>query len=191
MNQDYILVKHAIDKNAAKLIAKSMIIDLSKGNFETCTQVSESFSITNSPECDTLLLGLWKTMEHETGLTLCPTYAYARYYRNGNELTSHVDRPSCEISTTMCLAYDADESWAIKMKTSKGEVELHTPEPGDMIIYKGCDIPHWRDKFNGRWWLQIFIHYINVNGPHYPEFAYDKRENLPQFYKEREFLAII
>ena len=190
MNKDYIFVKQAMDSNSAKSIAKSMIIDLARGNFEPCKQVGGSFFIKDSPACDTLLLNLWSVMERETKLTLCPTYAFARYYRTGNTLEKHTDRPSCEISATMCLAFDANEPWGIKMEKNGETVELHTPEPGDVVIYKGCKVPHWRDEFKGKYWLQVFIHYIDVNGPYFPEFAYDKRSGLPSFYKERNFLAI-
>ena len=45
-------------------------------------------------------------METMTSLELVPTYSYHRLYTTGTELKRHKDRPSCEISTTLCLGYD-------------------------------------------------------------------------------------
>ena len=45
-------------------------------------------------------------MEKETGLSLYPTYAYARIYKKAHR---HKDRFSCEISTTMNLG----DKWPI------------------------------------------------------------------------------
>ena len=50
-------------------------------------------------------------------------------------------------------------------------------EPGDMLIYKGCDLFHWREKFEGEHHLQAFLHYNDKNGP-YGDNLYDGRENL-------------
>jgi hypothetical protein len=52
--------------------------------------------------------------------------------------------------------------------------------PGDMVIYKGCEIDHWRDPLEydqDTWHLQGFFHYVDVNGP-YAEFKYDKRNSV-------------
>jgi hypothetical protein len=31
-----------------------------------------------------------------------------------------------------------------------------------MLIYKGCDLEHWREKFNGKDCAQVFLHYNNT-----------------------------
>ena len=38
------------------------------------------------------------------------TYSYTRRYDRGAYLGSHVDRPSCEISATLCLSYQTDDN---------------------------------------------------------------------------------
>ena len=53
-------------------------------------------------------------------------------------------------------------------------------EPGDIVIYRGCDLAHWRDPFNApedSWHIQAFFHYVDANGP-YPEFKWDRRPML-------------
>jgi hypothetical protein len=39
---------------------------------------------------------------------------------------------------------------------------------GDGVIYKGSEIEHWRPIFNQpetSWHHQLFIHYVDANGP--------------------------
>jgi hypothetical protein len=43
------------------------------------------------------------------------------------------------------------------------ELPIHM-NPGDMIIYRGCDVDHWRDKFLGKYHTQVFMHYNDKNG---------------------------
>jgi PKHD-type hydroxylase len=40
---------------------------------------------------------------------------------------------------------------------------------------------HWRKKFKGEWQAQVFLHYVDADGPH-KEWKFDKRQglNLPQ-----------
>jgi hypothetical protein len=57
-------------------------------------------------------------------------------------------------------------------------VTLH---PGDLVIYRGCDLSHWREPFDiadqTAWHVQGFFHYVDKNGP-FPEYQFDKRESI-------------
>jgi PKHD-type hydroxylase len=45
-------------------------------------------------------------------------------------------------------------------------------------MYRGMDKWHWREPyFEGKWQAQVFLHYVDQNGPH-AEWKYDKRESL-------------
>ena len=33
-----------------------------------------------------------------------------------------------------------------------------------MVIYKGCDVEHWRDKYEGLNHAQVFLHFNKRNG---------------------------
>lgn len=120
------------------------------------------------PLCDSLLLCKKELMEKETGLSLLPTYAYWRMYTYGSYLKKHKDRPSCEISVTLHLG--GDKKWPIFV-----EGKSFLLKPGDAIIYRGCEQEHWREKFYGDWYSQLFIHYVNANGPN-KEWYRDKRK---------------
>lgn len=136
-------------------------------------------------------------VEQLTGKKLFPTYAYFRVYGKGDELRPHVDRPSCEISFTICLGYDVSNvadsyQWPIFVDNSKdyrhfGDEALRlakpgegTPallSPGDCVIYRGCEVRHWRDTFQGNHQAQAFIHYVDQEGP-YAKYKYDTRPML-------------
>jgi hypothetical protein len=49
---------------------------------------------------------------------------------------------------------------------------------GDAILYKGQEKPHWRNPYKeGQWQAQVFLHYVDADGPH-AEWKYDKRPKL-------------
>ena len=127
----------------------------------------------------------------ETGLQLIPTYSYARLYKNGDILRRHKDRPSCEISTTLNLGGDP---WPIFIDGTGAdtvideEKKIHKPnapkgtkvllEVGDMLVYSGCELEHWREPFEGNTCGQVFLHYNHVNGPFAENNRFDKRPML-------------
>lgn len=105
-------------------------------------------------------------MEKAAFKPLYPTYIYGRFYREGFTLPEHTDRPSCEISTTITIAYgDRDEPWDFFCRTHLGE-DLHVViECGQGWVYQGCIEPHWRKELDKGWQLQMFFHYIELGGP--------------------------
>jgi hypothetical protein len=121
-------------------------------------QVPNTYSHYADIVMETLLLKLKDLMEKETDLQLIPTYSYARIYKKGDILHRHKDRPSCEISTTLNLGGDP---WPIFLKVKGKNIKVNL-KPGDMLIYKGCDLEHWREKFNGKDCAQVFLHYNNT-----------------------------
>tara|TARA_R100001224_G_C4013120_1_gene146822 strand:+ start:845 stop:1456 length:612 start_codon:yes stop_codon:yes gene_type:complete len=150
-------------------------------------QVPGAYSIYGDPVMDTLLVKVLPVMKEKTGLDLVPTYSYARVYEEGHELKRHKDRPSCEISTTLNLGGDL---WPIYLEPSgepnKEGIRIDL-EPGDMLIYSGCDLEHWREPFKGKMCGQVFLHYNHINGPFAKGNLYDKRPMLgmPSFTKQR------
>ena len=51
-------------------------------------------------------------------------------------------------------------------------------KPGDMIIYSGCELEHWREPFKGNLCGQVFLHYNHANGPFAKTNLFDKRPLL-------------
>tara|TARA_R100000700_G_scaffold7037_2_gene10609 strand:+ start:2748 stop:3365 length:618 start_codon:yes stop_codon:yes gene_type:complete len=156
---DYFLLKRNV---ASTLFDRQWISPFEQmhGHWQD-SQIPNTYSIYGDPVMETLLIKVLPEMEKQTNLKLIPTYSYARIYKKGDELKRHKDRPSCEISTTLNLGGD---SWPIFLEPSgnqgmKGEqINL---EPGDMLIYRGCDLEHWREPFAGNVCGQVFLHYNN------------------------------
>ena len=51
-------------------------------------------------------------------------------------------------------------------------------EVGDMLVYSGCELEHWREPFEGTTCGQVFLHYNHVNGPFAEKNRFDKRPML-------------
>lgn len=124
-----------------------------------------------------VLLGqLHPAVERITALELWPTYSYLRIYCKGSTLPRHVDRPSCEISVTLTLGGDAPSVWPIWLEAD-GRAGAVTLTPGDAMVYRGAVIPHWRERFDGRFWVQVFLHYVRRDGE-FADCRFDGRERL-------------
>ena len=143
----------------------------------TDQQIPNTYSCYGDFVMDTLLVKVLPIMKNETGLDLCPTYSYARAYKKGDTLHRHKDRPSCEISTTINLG---GEPWPIFIEGTKVLLEV-----GDMLVYSGCELEHWREPFEGDICGQVFLHYNHVNGPFADKNRFDGRPmlGLPSFVK--------
>lgn len=115
------------------------------------------------------------------GEPVLPTYAYGRIYKRGEVLKRHRDRDACEISWTLNLAQDAD--WPIFIQKPGGEEVSLILQPGDAIMYLGCDADHWREAFAGGNFVQVFIHYVRANGPR--AYAFFDRDKKPPVLSQR------
>ena len=148
-------------------------------------QVPNTYSHYGDNVMETLLVKMLPIMAKETGLNLVPTYSYARIYKKGDELKRHKDRFSCEISTTMNLAGD---DWPIYLEpsgeTGKKGVKVDLKQ-GDMLVYSGCELEHWREKFKGKECIQVFLHYNNRKTRGSKDNMFDKRPHLglPSWFK--------
>jgi hypothetical protein len=120
---------------------------------------------------ETLQERMWPAMEELSREELIPTYAYARLYSNGDDLKAHIDRPACEISATVQLGRSHQYAWPIYMGGRRVDMA-----EGDAVIYKGCEIEHWRNVCDGPeeyYSGQAFLHYVRANGPYASEHGCD------------------
>jgi hypothetical protein len=212
----YVVIKKAIDPNIADFVYKYFLLKrkVARTLFDTKyispftdywgvwndTQVPETYSHYGDVAMDTLLTEVKPIMQKETGLQLIETYAYARIYKKGDILHRHKDRFSCEISTTMNLGGDdwpiyiatkesdgtfaKDESYQAS-KTKGIKVKLH---PGDMLVYRGNILEHWREAFKGENCGQVFLHYNNKATKGSEDNKFDKRAHLglPTWFKNQK-----
>lgn len=112
-----------------------------------------------------LLESLLPKIEALTGYELYKTYSYARRYGLGNELEPHRDRAACEITATLALGHDG-EIWPIWVKDRQGAHHAFQLHPGDALIFRGGELTHWREKNTYGPCSQVFLHYVDRNGPH-------------------------
>ncbi len=136
------------------------------------------------PAFDGLLEYLRQKIEAHSGLALHPTYSYFRLYKRGDVLKRHRDRPACEISISLNMGQTPADPWPIYVERAAGpHGALLTP--GDALLYRGCDCFHWREAFQGNRLLQVFLHYVDRNGPH-ADRKYDGRKTLMRSSKNDE-----
>ena len=211
----YTIVRQAISKDLAAFIAnyfsmQKQVYDTCKatryfspfeniiGNYENEEeQIPNTYSQYGNMAMETLMLKIQPVMEKATELKLYPAYTYARIYKKGDVLKRHKDRFSCEISTTMNLGGD---DWPLYLepdsskggtKEGVGYVSENTKgvrvdlKPGDMMVYRGMELEHWRNKFKGKECIQVFLHYNNRKTPGTKENIFDKRPHLglPSWFK--------
>jgi hypothetical protein len=141
----------------------------------TDAQVPNTYSHYADIAMETLLLKLHPVMEKNTKLKLTPNYSYARIYKKGDVLKRHKDRFSCEISTTLFLGGD---KWPIYIQSSDKKELMINLNQGDMLVYKGNILDHWREPFKGTNCAQVFLHYNNVNTKGASDNIYDKRMHV-------------
>ena len=154
-------------------------------------QVPNTYSCYSDFFMETLMMKVLPIMQQYTDMNIIPCYTFTRVYKKGDILKRHSDRPSCEISTTLHLGGDPwtifldptgqktvidEEKQIIKPNAPKGiPVDL---EIGDMLVYSGCDLEHWREPFEGDNCAQVFLHYNNIDGPFGTQNNFDKRPML-------------
>ena len=179
----YLFVKEFIDPNLATLFTSySLHESKHRHNLERSEGVvNPSFKNTHHGYADALMESLLEDslpkMEKLTGIGLWPTYSFYRVYRQYDELTPHRDREACEISVTLCLGYDHsnlkdDYNWKFFVDGKGFDMK-----PGDAVIYRGCELLHWREELQGLMQAQVFMHYCDKNGPHKNE-KFDTRPGL-------------
>ena len=187
---NYFLLK----RDAVKYMYKNNIVhDIGMLGTWSDIQIPNTYSIYADHVMETLMVKMLPVMKKETGLQLIPTYSYARLYKKGDILHRHKDRSSCEVSCTLNLGGDpwpifidgtgansilsgSETTTVVKPNAPKGTKVLL--EVGDMLVYSGCELEHWREPLEGNTCAQVFLHYNHVNGPFAEKNRFDKRPML-------------
>ena len=134
---------------------------------------------------ESLLLFLKPEIEKHSNLKLIPTYSFFRIYKSGHVLEDHTDRPACEISVTIPIGFkyngkSGDYLWPLHVYVNE-EKRYISCDIGDGIIYKGCELKHGREQLdtgNNSYQIQVFLHYVDANGPYAEKYKYDGRSSI-------------
>lgn len=173
----YVHIPNFLDQQSCRDITSEFYRLREEGKKKEDPQAPNSDSFGHEPEFDRLLEQLTPNIEAVVERKLFPTYAYGRIYRPGADLALHTDRPSCEVSATITLSFRGNP-WPIYMCKEKNNCIPINMEIGDVVVYKGCDIIHGREKYTqGEEQVQIFLHWVYQDGER-AEFKYDKRKEL-------------
>ena len=164
-------VENFLTKEETNLLKKYSVIKhrTNTTSFDYSSDTADTMFYAD-PIMESLMLTKKEIMEKETGLELLPTYAFWRMYSNLAELRKHKDRPACEISSTLFFGGD---KWPIFVDGKKVDLK-----ESDFLIYRGFDLPHWREEFKGRKCVQAFMHWNDINGPYGIKNRFDGRPCL-------------
>ena len=195
---DFTIINNAISPDVCRLLAREfrmsrdLAMSANKNNpnikhpsakqidypFED-EMVRNSFSW-YSPLCfeslsDTLIKDI---VQNTVGQEVYPTYSYARIYYKGSQMFRHVDRSSSEFSVSLCIDTDTRiDPWPLEIETKDKKIIKVIQKPGDLVIYKGNNLYHWRQKYTGFEHISAFMFYVMANG-HKRELKYDTRPLL-------------
>lgn len=162
IDNNYIYIPNFISVDRARELANKFTNFCINNNIEGDTQAENSHAAYNYIDFLELLCEKTPEVSKFLGESVLPTYSYARVYKEGSDLQHHVDRDACEISLTLHLAGDTD--WPIYIQKPNGETAKLSLNSGDAMMYLGCDADHWRDKFDGSRYVQVFLHYVRSRG---------------------------
>jgi len=173
----YVIVKHLLPRVMCDYISENIKVLEAHSYFsQGDVQVERALSAASPFVSETLLDIMTPVLSRAVNCDLYPTYSFLRIYLKGAHLEKHQDRPSCEVSATMPLSYDSPYIWPLYVEAGNKTITVEL-EPGDALIYKGIELPHWRETFAGERQVQVFLHYVKKNGD-YREYKFDQRPAL-------------
>ena len=140
-------------------------------------QAPNSHCVYGDPAFDMVMAMSTEDIGKIVGKKLIPQYTYARIYKKGSDLKIHSDRPECQYSVTLSLGGDYEKPWPIWIKDYAGKSHEVSLDQGDMVVYHGTELEHWREEFEGDTQYQLFMHYVDSEGE-YKDRVFDGRSNL-------------
>ena len=177
-NDKYAVLRDLVPTSQADLIFRASLLNREHEGYLQYDKGTNAHGRYCDAMGEAVLLQVQAALEQATGIDLLPAYSYLRFYTPESRLPKHKDRPSCEISATMTIGdLDGPAGWPIWVETDDGQSHAIDLAPGDLMIYRGAEVPHWREPLDAGLWLQLFLHYVSADGP-YTDYAKDQRERI-------------
>ena len=153
-----------------------------EASINTESQVAQSLAIVNNPEFRILHDEVGKLVSCALGVELLKTYYYERFYFKGQNLGRHSDRPACEVSVTIHIDNNLEDSdWPIFFQTLDKSIKGYTTDKNDAVIYQGRTCEHWRPPLEisseEGYYRQLFMHYV-IKGGHCSHYAGDNHSEI-------------
>ncbi len=147
-------------------------------------QVERGYAAYGLPISESLLESFVEPLSRGVGRPLFPTYSYTRFYLKDAVLEPHLDRPSCEISATLTIDHSGASPWPIFIQNQRDEDVAVDLQRGDILVYRGAERRHWREPLADEWQIQVFLHFVDQEGP-YAKFKFDTRPRLGAPFESR------
>jgi hypothetical protein len=164
-SHSYIVVERFIDARLARILFGVLQLRRWRGEAKRDDQVPGALSHWGDSTLDALLLDLMPAVEEAAGHHLLPTYAYARLYLAGDQLPRHRDREEAQIAVSVHLGHTGPLAPPPIRFAPAGQAEIVVAQSaGDAVIYRGDAVEHWRDRFDGETFGQLFLNYVRADG---------------------------
>ena len=192
----YATIRGLVPPEVAANLLKQLQMDLTSAG-KSFDDFAQSQALSRHPTVEisghfyrpltTFLWGLTPAIAQLTGADVLPSYDYFRIYQKDDICRVHSDRPSCEHSLSLTLAYSDNRPWPLEMGSVKVESERPCVEdfgdephvavelqPGDGVLYRGIDLRHGRTQPNpNRWSAHLFLFWVERGGD-FAQHAFDE-----------------
>ena len=159
------------------------------GTFEETDTDKSVYSIYGDIAIDTAMLKVKPQVDKLIGEQTWPTYSYARIYPYESIVAPHKDREECEIS---CSMYLGGTKWDMFVEGKDGPERIDL-NAGDMVVYAGTELTHWRETFlgvdsdgNPGECTQVSFHYQRANNQNFNAFDGRNQIGLPISYSKEK-----
>lgn len=180
----YCVLRGVLSPREAELIRSYALLQCVYPDYYLVEPLTQSQGRYADAMAETLLIKLHPLMQQVASAALEPCYSYLRIYRPGAVLDKHIDRDSCEVSASMTIGFQAPHPWPLWLEEA-GKPRALELAPGDLLVYRGADLPHWREHFDGQHWVQLFLHYVRSEG-RFANHRFDGRDQLGPFDPQRQ-----
>ncbi len=182
----YWIIKNALDKNVCQLITDYALLqsEVKPRIWKHQDPLAHVHRAYGDPLMEVLLERLLPLIEAQVGKKLWPTLSFYYTYRHQHELPKHTDRSSCEYVASICLGADANfleqhGTWPLMLELD-GQSSAVSLERGDVLIFKGYETVHWRQPYEGQWFVSAIFAYVDQAGPMaFQKFDQRSRLGLP------------
>ncbi|MDF1760816.1 MAG: hypothetical protein P1U40_09795 [Coxiellaceae bacterium] len=175
--QRAIIIKDAVNSNLLLPLQQYALKLIKSSKFwRTDKQVKDSFFRYGDPFFERFLVQMQPLFEALVNEPLYPSYSRLRWYQNGEKLNEHRDRKGCTVVGTTPIIFNAPDIWPLYVKKQNETVNAML-NPGDMAVFYGREIPHWRDTFIGEYQIQVLLCYVKTHGED-EQYKFDRRNSL-------------
>ena len=163
----YAVVRNIISEELAKFIAdeftmvKDVYYHIHNVPLEDTTRFSDpvvkhSFSY-YAPLCFEILYPrIMPRCEEILNKKMIPSFSYARILYEGAKMEKHVDRNSHSMACTITFEIDKEpyDFWLTDLEGNDVALKLY---PGDMCLFNGAKLVHWRNTYTGKKCIQATL----------------------------------